>query len=197
MSRIHDLVNADSEELIRVYSYQKPEGWRASLERGYLTGNHGHGDDDDFWEFPYRWMRDRMAERIPEFSGDLPVWAWPKRENGKKRIRDPYSRITALVPRKRILPSCYDLWHMHLNNGFIATSEEEYEEYESLYPKHLAPGADPEHQRHVERHWEMVFDIAQTRSPWFAKNYGIVGPVQLCVDRIYLTEIVDIKTPKV
>ena len=187
-------MDADPEELIRVYSYQNPEAWEEAQNRGYLTGSHGHPNDVS-WDEPYAWMQTQMSKRITDFSGDLPVWAWLKRENGKKRINDPYVRITALVPRKRMLASCYDLWHHPLNNWFICTSEEEYEEYETLYPKYLGHGEDADHQIHVERHWEKVFDLREARQGYFLKNYGVLATIQLCVDRIYVNEVVDVKEP--
>ena len=187
-------MDADADELIRVYSYQDPGAWQAAQQRGYLTGSHGHPNDVS-WDFPYEWMRQRMAERIPDFTGDLPVWAWPKRQNGKKRTRDPYVRITALVPRRRILASCYDLWHHPLNNWFIALSDTEYEEYQKLYPKYLEPGVDPVYQSHTERHWHLIFDLRQAREGYMLKNYGFLERVQLCVDRIYLNEIVALRLP--
>ena len=78
-------------------------------------------------------MRDQMADRIKGFSGDYPVWAWLKRPSAKPkpcryRGTREENRIIALVPRSRILLSDYDLWHNPLNNGPVASSEEEYDE---------------------------------------------------------------------
>lgn len=193
-SRIREFVDADPEELIRVYTYQAPEAWKAAQKRGYLTGSHNHPNDVS-WDEPYEWMREQMAKRIPDFSGDLPVWAWLKRENGKKRVRDPYTRLIALVPRKRILASCYDLWHHPLNNWFIATTEEEDKNYDQRWPKYIGHGEDSQHQKEVELHWEKIFDLREARTGYTLKNYGVLERIQLCVDRIYVNEIVGIRPP--
>lgn len=194
-SRIRELVDADPESLIRIYSYQCVDGWEAAQSRGYLTGSHGH-NLDDFWDHSYEWMREAMRKRIPDFSGDLPVWAWPKRSSNKKLFKDPYVRITALVPRKRILASCYDMWHIHLNNGFIATSDAESEDYESRWPERVEPGSDPIHTVWTQKNWDIVFDIRESRSGYMLENYGFLSRIQLCVDRIYLNEVVDVRIPK-
>lgn len=189
-------MDADPEELIRIYTYQSPGAWVASQERGYLTGSHGH-DLDEFWDHSYEWMREAMAKRIPNFSGDLPVWAWPKRSSGKKTHKDPYTRITALVPRKRILASCYDLWHMHLNGGFISTSDAEEKDYDARWPKRIQPGTDPIHDVWMRKNWDLVFDIREARQGYMLENYGFLERIQLCVDRIYVNEVVEIKPPRV
>jgi hypothetical protein len=195
-SRIHDFVVADPSELIRIYSYQDVKAWEAAQERGYLTGNHDYCADS-FYEYPYEWMRRQMNERIENFSGDLPMWAWLKRKNGKKQPKDPHVRITALVPRSRILASCYDLWHHPLNNAFVSLSDAEYSAYDSQYPVVIERGTDPVYQTHTERHWETVFDIKYARSGYMLETYGFLDRIQLCVDRIYLREVHSVRMPDI
>lgn len=193
-SRIQEFLQTHPEELIRIYTYQDVAAWERAQELGYFTGSHGYDNDNLDYDFAYEWMRAQMAKRIPDFSGDLPMWAWPKRSSNKKRHKDPYVRITAMVPRKRILASCFHMWHHHLNNWFIPASEEEYQEFESIYPTNKAFGTDPVYQAHVERHWEKVFDLSP-RSGYDLEIHGFLDTVQLCVDRIYLTEVVGYRPP--
>lgn len=172
------------DEIVRVYTWQDLEGWRAAERRGHLTGSHGHSDGDDSWDRPYEWMRRAMAERIPDFSGDLPVWAWFKRQNPRRspRLRERV-RIIADVPRRRILPSDYDLWHLPLNDGPICLTPEE----DDAWPhEHGHPA--------IEETWHHVFEIVE--GPGRTRDWlGRPDYIQACVDRIRMDEIVSVRMP--
>lgn len=202
-SAIRHLAAMDPDEKIRVYTRQEPAAWTAAQERGYLTGSHGADSENDDFGFAYEWMRRQMAERIPDFSGDLPVWAWPRRQNERKWATSWYvkdrqhhvihTRITALVPRRRVLLSCYEMWHAILNNWCITSSDEEYEAYEAKWPKYIAPGTNEEYQRDTEANWHKVFDVMDRRTGYMLENWGMIDHIQACVDRIYLDEVVDVR----
>lgn len=175
----------DPDAPLRVHTWQDVAGWEAARMRGHLTGSHGHPlVDDPAWDRAYEWMRGAMAERIPGFSGDLPVWCWMKRQNPRRAywIRDRV-RITAIVPRRRVLLSDYELWHLPLNNGAICLTREE----DDAWPH---PHGDPI----VMETWHHVLEIVER--PGASWDWmGQPSIIQACVDRIGLDEIVSVRPP--
>ena len=190
-SRIDALAAASPDTLIRIYTYHDPQAWRDAQERGYFTGESApsEGDCNRVWyKVPYEWMRTHMAATVPDFSGDLPVWAWTKRLNRRReKWASKEVRITALVPRRRIVFSDYDLWHVPLNNGPVTFSEAEDDSwYQAPKLVHLREGLN------VQDTWHHVFDLKE-RSQEHASYLGVCDRVQVCVDRIYLDEIVGVR----
>lgn len=187
------LFNAHPEQLIRLYTRQHHLAWEQAQNRGYFTGDHGILDIDeesgiDFtFHKPYDWMKDQMAKIVPDFSGERPMWAYPKRplNKGWWKLRPDFIQFTVLVPRKRILFSDYELWHHPLNNWLISDNEQEDDVWWDMNPK-----PDPSYT------WHKCLDICQdyrkTKNDWFRYT----DDIQACVDRIYLHEIVSIKHPK-
>lgn len=181
-SRRLAITNAAPESLVRLYTYQHPGAWKAAQERGYLTGAGVPPDGlDESFAAPYEWMRSEMAKRVEDFSGDLPIWAYIKRQTDRgKGWRDECDRIIALVPRKRILLSDFDLWHYPLNNWRVTFSEAEFDEDE---------------QGDHSPTWHHIFDM-RDRVGEARRWIGQVNVVQACVDRIYLNEVVSFRPAK-
>ncbi len=171
---------------VRIYTYQGPEVLDPMSARGFLTGHAETIESDPHWAASYRWMRDRMAERIPDHSGDYPVWAWLKRKTARSkhwRDRSDTVRITAEVPKCRILLSNFELWHSVLNNHLCADTEEEWD---------ADPDPSPET---LHASWLRIFDFEPRPDPasipWLGWPDNLT--VQACVDRIYENEIVTIR----
>lgn len=86
-SRLLEVLRADPRTPVRVWSVRHRDALRVAHRTGRLSGNHGHAfgryrdpqPDDPDPPSPYDWMRRRMVERMPGFSGDYPVWARLKR----------------------------------------------------------------------------------------------------------------------
>ncbi|MDG5497723.1 DUF3841 domain-containing protein [Niveispirillum sp. BGYR6] len=162
---------------VRVYSYQDEAVLERLKTQGFINGNHPHG----FMTGPYRWMRNQMAERLPDFSGDLPIWAWLRRWDRYKikRNTEKLVRITATVPVQRVLLSNFDSWHIVLNLGYMAETEAEDDAFDA------AQHAPADKIRLCQESWKRVFDpdlrYCDSRS-W-----------QVCVDRIYAHEVVDLR----
>jgi hypothetical protein len=87
------------------------------------------------------------------------------------------------------------MWHMHLNGGFIALDEFEEKDYDARWPKRVQPGEHSIHDVWMRKNWDLVFDIREARQGYLLKNYGVLERIQLCVDRIYVNEVVDIREP--
>ncbi|MCK9529518.1 MAG: DUF3841 domain-containing protein [Gammaproteobacteria bacterium] len=192
VSRRRALFNASPNQLIRVYSRQHKDAWSKAQDIGYFTGDHGILDIDeetgiDFtYHKPYDWMKDQMAKVIPDFSGERPVWAYLKRplHKGWWKLRPDFIQFTALVPRKRILFSDYELWHHPLNNWPIFETEQEDDEWWDKKPR-----PDPSYT------WHKCLDISQEQN--YKNSYcGYTDLIQGCIDRLYVDEIVSIKYNK-
>jgi hypothetical protein len=170
-----NIFDAPPDNLVRVYSYQHVNAYEAAKETGFFTGNHPYRYEE--YSDAYTWMRDQMSVRISDFSGEYPVWAYLKRPNLKA---DPIPKdellITALVPRKRMLLSDYNKWHHPLNDWPIYKDQAEEDIRKDEPPSNT---------------WDRCFEITNAPSEWWgAGNY-----VQACLDRIYLSEIVRVKSP--
>lgn len=180
LSTIERVFNSNDNEKIKVYTYQNPN----VLDRLYTHESFITSNETKIWpEFipAYDWMKKQMAETIDSFSGDYPIWAWLKscnnREYRKQLLKENNQEvlITALVPRKRFIMSCYELWHCVLNNSAIAITEEEYDNI-----------AD---QSEIEKTWKRCLGFnAKTHGMYHATSIP-----QLCIDRIYCDEIINIK----
>lgn len=171
---------------VRVYTYQSHDSWNAALVNGHLSGEGAPVDKDwkDIAAGPYQWMRRQMASRITDFSGDLPVWCWLKRRNPRQADWTAGTvRITAMVPRGRMLISDYELWHMPLNHGPIVDNEDEYDKWD---------WKNPDGKEAIEATWSEIFRITD-RTERDPKWIGRPDLLQACVDRIRLDEIVDVR----
>lgn len=196
LDRYKDLINLPPDALIRIYTLQDKDGIEAAQERGFFKGEPGAIEEQ--WFLPaYRWMQAQMAARLPDFSGDLPVWAWAKRPIVRRKRnpdqRETRTRITALVPRRRILFSCFHDWHSCLNNSPVIQSNAEWDAYERAYPLHNMSAAQKrDHQTYIKSTWDKVFDLHNPReqeaSEWRGANQTVTP--QLCIDRLYLDEVI-------
>ncbi len=182
--QVQKLLALHPEALIRVYSFQGDEAMAFYNQNGYLTGDKEYIETGDLWPEPYTWMRKQMAEKIEDFSGDYPVWGWLKRPSAKpkpKKYRGTNERyrFIALVPRKRILLSDYELWHSPLNGSQISLTETEFDNFVG----------DPEPT------WGRIFEFPLELTP--DQKYWLGVPekvrVQACIDRIYASEVVSIR----
>ncbi len=157
------------------------------METGHLTGDVDHVDDDGKgWGFrdSYAWMQGQMARRVAGYSGDLPVWAWPKRPSmrttGRRAwLAEPTVLVVADVPLRRVVASDYDTWHMVLNGRPMYRDEAEFD---------AALLDDDEVGRALS--WEGVFDIGRRLTREQERWHGRCRHVQFCCDRILLGEMV-------
>jgi len=195
LSRLRRLIDMPADALVRIHTLQSDAGISAARQRGFFCGDRDAVETD--WFLPaYEWMRDRMSERVPDFSGDLPVWAWARRPVIRRRrdpsLRETRTRITALVPRRRILVSCFHDWHECLNGMPITYSEEEWNAYEKAFP--IGDRCE-EHRLFVQETWNRVFDLHLPRDAavmeWRGSNIRVTP--QLCVDRLHLDEVISMR----
>lgn len=183
---------------ITVYTFQHADTLPLLVKRGYLTGN------EEFilpiaekWTFllkPYEWMRKQMTKRIKSHSKEWPIWARiespPHNLLAKARYGDSQILIKASVPLSRCLLSDFNLWEMVMNHFYLADSVREAKDH--LDDKIKIP------KRKIESSWRKIFDIGKPKNMALGKY--IIGDdivkgrhIQVCIDRIYLDEIIYIK----
>lgn len=198
------LISLPPETPIRLYSYQSEHAWDRAEKMGYWSGDPDYieGETHD-WTNPYRWIRDRMAERIPDFSGDYPMWAWLKRPSTKPKPRryrgtGENIRLTIMVPRSRILLSDYDSWHSVLNSSFNCLTEREWDSFYERYPVHetlMAPNDRARYFIEVEKSWHSCLEFTTYTDPvirnWIGDTHRF--RVQACVDRFLWDEIISVR----
>lgn len=199
-SRLLRILDAEPHRPIRVWTVQHRDAVAAAERRGYLSGDHGRGfDADDFdadgrpvrngFAHAYGWMRDRMAEMVPDFSGDHPVWAWLKRPSTRPAVwrQDAGAAsvlVSAAVPRCRLLLSDFDGWHAVLNNWYLGRTEAEEEAVEA------AGGPSPAER---EASWARIFDLGRPRTAEEIRWRGHPTFIQACVDRIHWHEVLRVR----
>ena len=74
-------------------------------------------------------------------------------------------RLTLEIPESDVLLSDFDLWHIVLNGGYLATSEAEDEAFDSELAAAGVPLAGPypgPFMARVEQSWQRVFDLDRT-----------------------------------
>ena len=184
VSRVRKLQQLDPDDTVRLYSYQGQEAYDHLMTKGYLAGDTTHLEADDFFAEPYAWMREQMALRIENFSGDYPVWAWLKRPSTKPKPKkykgtDEKYRIIAKVPMKRLLINDYEQWHFPLNRGPICPTEEEYDAFDG----------------DIKATWPRIFDFDRPKTKkeiaWCGDPSKMI--LQVCADRIYENEIISVR----
>ncbi|MCT4664928.1 MAG: DUF3841 domain-containing protein [Flavobacteriales bacterium] len=197
-------------EKLLLYTIQPLEWYEKLLKEGIIYGD-SQAEGYNMFEFdePYTWMRNQMVQRVgaPKKEGAVPIWAWYHYDNAKKT--KPDLRHTGLVEkgkkgirvgflknREEVLLSDFELWHIPLNNGNIAGSEEEDNAFEEFakkfeyvlwdmktYPKELKTA--------VEKTWERIFDMDFDNE--YATRPFEKKSIQATFWSLSLAEIVEVK----
>lgn len=175
---------------MKLWTFQRPGAWARAQECGTLRGDGRR--IEQLFRPAYRWLRERMKERIPGCAGRFPVWAWvekPDLRRSEHRLR-PGERSVILeceVPEGRVLFSEFMAWHHVLNGWFLALSEAEDERWERKWGRSRHEALPPRARLRVEESWERIFDVrALARSPLWRGTQV----VQAVVEEVRLEEIV-------
>lgn len=182
---LENFLNATSDTLIPVWTHQTYQVLDTLRSDGVIFGP----PEFSMFSSPYTYMCQQMRERMPSYSGRLPIWAWMRGFSQVKDISgwDLSSErehdevvIKARVPKSRILASDFNLWHNVLNRG----------------PIHWNDDSDHWNDEQIKQSWSKIFDLSP-RSKVERDWYGKLTEVQLCLDGLYLSEIVSVKTLRV
>lgn len=147
---------------------------------GVLYGSAEHA----MFPEPYKWMLEQMAQRLPAFSGNYPVWAWAKKPDMRStrfeyEVEEWACRIAFEVPAERVLLSDFGPWHSVLN-GMPHCTEAEWETWEQQ-------GKSTTWLRST---WERIFDLDfwQRDPEWFGDPF-----IQACVDGLQKSEVLSVE----
>lgn len=196
-SKRRALIDMPPDRKVRVYTFQDVAALEAAEARGYWTGDKEYVEDDFdrehgcTWLPRYDWMRTKMAEHIPGYTGDYPMWAYLTRPNYRQvpYYRDDVVVIVADIPRGRMLISDYDFWHLPLNNDYCTWTEEEDERLTALGLNVRGAPVTPE----MMATWDRIFDLRDRTDPAVIAWRQQPDSLQACIDRIYLHEVVQVK----
>ena len=177
---------------VRIHTFQHP----AALEKARADGTLRGSPADAQYPEAYEWMRGRMADLMPGHSGDLPVWGWLRRIDGREKWREGAAtvRITAMVPRGRLLISDLDMWHAVLNDHPVFLDETEHDLHDDSWTRHPRPGDEDRAAYEAEMipTWDRVFDpLAPADHQWWGDRRRM--PLQACIDGVRLDEIVAVR----
>lgn len=195
LSRLRAFLALPPDAMVPVYTLQNPAAVEVAKARGYLTCDPAHVFDETDWApdgsplylaKAYHWMRDRMAERIPDFSGDLPVFTWLKRpaNTGLPSSFGSMTCVKAVVPRQRILVSWHD-YFLSVANGW------------AVDPLEVERGDEARNWslEEIEASWMRILDVEDT--DFWTSPAKPRDEIQACVDRIYVKEIRWVKPMRV
>jgi hypothetical protein len=164
---------------MRLWTIQTVAAWETLQTTGMLRADPRLADPD--FAAAYRWMVKQMRQRLPRpsFAATVPLWAWYQWEGTHRPRPDLRSRshmpagqravrIEFELDDDRVLLSDFDLWHIVLNNWYIARSEAEYEAFEARLDAQEDPLApDAALQREIRDSWPRIFDL-DWNDPYFA-----------------------------
>ena len=204
LSRVQQLLALHPDAPVRVYTLQHPGAVAAARSRGYLTCDPAYAfeaEDDpsdsdaagDGFAAAYRWIKDRMAERIDGFSGDFPVFCWLKRPSAKPLPASfgPMMRVSALVPCRRILLSWHDGF-LTIGNTALFRPPEHFNRTSMASAEIMTDDGGETSRQATETSWHGILDVANPAFwPTRRRAHDLV---QACVDRIYLDEVYSIRS---
>jgi hypothetical protein len=183
-----------------LYTFQDIAAYKAAKKLGYFTCSAewskkewNRGTEADFWDWirpAYEYMVEQMAKRIPNFSGEYPIWAYAWKID-LRHFRHEYNSELILfkidVPEERLILSCMDGWNFVMNGSYFSLSEEEDLRIHGVnYDKKPS-------KRAIRKSWERIFDRDSKADPdWL----GPTRDFQACCDRVYLDEIVSMRQLK-
>ncbi len=153
---------------MKLWTIQHRTAYDKLMKTGFLRADENHLFCEDDLRFAYDWMAEEMKKRIgnPPDKIQYPVWLWYQWEGCRKRpdMRSfgrrwaakgtPITLITAEIPDHKVLLSDFDMWHIVLNNAYLALTEEE-DEHPVLTK---------------EKSWERIFDFSIDNEYWNLKG---------------------------
>lgn len=188
------------DERITLFSIQGKVAYEEALKRGYWTGpeNPPYMEENQ-WTLAYDWMRDKMKERIPFFSGDRPMWCWLEiPDSTEEKGENSDCILTIRIPKRRVLLSDFELFHRALNHGIYCKTEKEFDLFTQRYPDHWSTYSEDkleEYRNEIRKTWDPILDFYTPTDPdeidWLGN--GQIFHTQACVDRFYPHEVIDIK----
>lgn len=146
-------------ETMTAWTLQTEAAWEHMQANGVLRGD-GRRIFKEHRQ-AYRWIMDRMHERLPTYQGGFPVWLWTKwcEQHRQPDLRSsghfpPGQRAVQLeleIPKKEILLHDFYTWHYVLADIYLPDNlEDDHEQVTTKEEK--------------EESWNKIFDVRCSRS---------------------------------
>lgn len=153
-----------------LWTIQHEAAWEVFVKTGVLVANEDYLFCQDDLRFAYDWISLQMIQKIgaPPDGVHCPVWAWCQWE-GKRKQQDlrrsgyakrgtPMVQITFEAEETEFLLSDFDSWHCVLNDGYLALSEAELDNFYNQFPQPT--------RNEVEPSWQRIFDLTHYEPNW-------------------------------
>ncbi|MGO4500057.1 DUF3841 domain-containing protein [Paenibacillus sp. 2RAB27] len=148
--------------------------WNYMQNLGYLIGE----EQNAMYPKEYLWMMEQMKQRLPNYTGEYPVWLWIKKPDLRSlytyyfESKMRYVRLTIELHEEDVLVSCFDNWHSVLNDSFCADDQKESNDFK-----------EGKLSITKEESWLRIFDFTRDRDPrWLgAGDYrqGVTGKITI------------------
>lgn len=176
LTQVRELLSQDT---VSLWTIQNLAAWRLVEERGELRADGRRLCFEDFRP-AYQWLIVQMNQRIPNYPGCYPVWAWPEKPDMRERAHAPAGteivRIQFELPRSQVLFSDFSCWHSVLSGYYIGKSEHAEKCYEALVRSARVSDPMTGLQRRADtqlvQSWQRIFDfdfLAQYPD-WFGED---------------------------
>ncbi len=176
---------------VRGWSIQNAGCWELFQKRGFLRADARR--IPRYFRPAYRWLIDQMRQRVPGYSGGVPVWFWhsPKpdlRKSGHLPSGMPGARIELELPRERVLLLDFETWHCVLNHWHLSGSWRESREWDRK-TKGFGPNWNPlpsPLEAELQSTWQRVFDFGLLKR---ARLWGPIDRIQGVTEYVRLEEV--------
>ncbi|HTE58359.1 MAG TPA: DUF3841 domain-containing protein [Verrucomicrobiae bacterium] len=149
---------------MKLWIIQTAPAWEKAQQTGILKGDGRRVDR--FYKPSYEWLMGQMRERVPQYKGGYPIWAYASDKPDLRRRQftrgTPGVRLEFVAEADEVLISDFDAWHMVLNGIYCALTEQEDEEFyknNGSYSMWFHGNKDPKKVAQITKSWERIFDV--------------------------------------
>jgi len=162
---------------MKFWTIQHIDFWNMNKEKEYLEAHPNY----IFKEFSdsYLWMMNQMSQRLENYKGNYPIWLWLKRPDlrcsGHFNKGEHGVLLEVELNQEEVLISDCMAWHVVLNDGFLAFTEEE----DCLFERGLLSMTK-------EESWNRIFDYKELNKYEYWKREE---DLQAVIERIKMTKV--------
>ena len=164
----------EANQYMRVWTVQPLIVWQRLQDAGAVAVDSACYPDE-YVPWQYRWLADRLKERLPRYEGGLPWWAYGYKPHLRwvrhsRPQGEPQVRIEVEIDADRAIVFPTWAWHGMYTGRFLAYTPEEQEAWETAM-RLAVPDLDewplPQPRRaELEESWLRLFDPDLPASGW-------------------------------
>lgn len=186
---------------MRFWTFKTPQQVEVLKKEGKLWGCPKAITNE--WEdfvMPYDWMRVQMKEKLSDFSGKYPIWAWGEKPDLRRQefFSDTDHYLIEFETSREFLASNFSLWHFPLNRMYLSVSDEDEQKHEAhiieKYQKRVGfDNYQADDQVKVIQSWKTIFDFEFLEKNADFFQYHKDEKKQYCLDGIFLPEVISMR----